>query len=206
MTPITRFYRSCDPDASLKPGDLRYADFSIARADSAGGGWRRRLGRDLGKIDRASTFLGSAVTAMREMLKLRADCAPDGPVEYKSAFASPDLEKDLIHFCGGHLRTLMILVRQCCSFTHSLPITRDVVDAALRDHVLASARRVKDEWFGKLAAVHRTHDIVNDPDYFEMLRSLCILAYANGVPQYGVEPAIQRLPRFQRALGQAAAT
>jgi hypothetical protein len=138
------------------------------------------------------------------MLKLRADHAPDGLLDYTTVFASPDLEEELIRFSAGHLRTLMILIRLCCSFTDSLPLTRDVVEAALRDHVLSSARRVKDQWIEKLAVVHKTHEIVNDTDHFEMLRSLCILAYANGVPLYGVEPAIQRLPKFQRLIAAPA--
>jgi hypothetical protein len=34
-----------------------------------------------------------------------------------------------------------------------------------------------------------------------MLQALAVLAYANGtVPVYGVEPAIQQLPKFQAAL------
>jgi hypothetical protein len=97
----------------------------------------------------------------------------------------------------------MILIRGCCSFTEELPFTRESVDAALRDHVLNSARRVKDKWIEKLAIVYKTHEIVNDPDHFEMLRTLCILAYANGVPLYGVEPAIQRDPKFQRLVANA---
>ena len=145
-----------------------------------------------------------SVAALREMLKLRADHAPDGRVDYASVFASPELAEEVIRFSGGHLRTLMILIRQCCSFTDDLPITREAVDAAFRDHVLNSARRVKDQWIEKLATVHRTHEIVNDPDHFEMLRTLCVLAYANGVPLYGVEPAIQRLPKFKRLEDKAA--
>jgi hypothetical protein len=95
----------------------------------------------------------NAVSAMRQILKLRADHAPDGPLDYAIVFASPDLEEEVIRFSAGHLRTLMILIRQCCSFTDRLPLTREVVDAALRDHVLTSARRVNDQWIEKLAAV-----------------------------------------------------
>lgn len=140
-----------------------------------------------------------SLAALHEVLKLRADFAPDGPFDFKSVFASPDLEEQVVQFSGGHRRTLMILIRQCCSFTDNLPITRDAVEAALRDHVQNSARRVRDQWIEKLATVQKTHEIINDPEHFEMLRSLCILAYANCVvPLYGVEPAIQRIPKFQR--------
>jgi len=82
MTPITRYYRSCDPDASLKPGDERYVDLAAGRADEPGGGWRKRLGRDLRKTDRASTFLVSGFLGdgkSTELLRLRQELKDGDP-------------------------------------------------------------------------------------------------------------------------------
>src|SRR4051812_8237552 len=75
MSPITRYYRSCDPDASLKPGDPRYVDLTVARAEG-GGGWRKRLARDLRQTDRASVFLVSGFLGdgkSTELLRLQED-------------------------------------------------------------------------------------------------------------------------------------
>jgi hypothetical protein len=143
----------------------------------------------------------TADAAFRDLLRARAGHAPDGLVDYGQVFDPPELDLELIRFSGGHLRTLMMLVRLCCSFTDQLPITAEVWNDALRDHLLNVDRKIKEPWLALLAMVHRTHRIVNDPDHFDMLQALAVLAYANGtVPVYGVEPAIQQLPKFQAAL------
>ncbi len=115
-------------------------------------------------------------------------------------FESAHLADDLIRYSGGHLRALMILMRQCCSFQDALPITQTAVTAAKREERLAAARRIKESWFPLLARVHKTNKILQDADHFEMLRTLCVLAYANGEPKYDVDPSIVELERFKEAM------
>lgn len=141
-----------------------------------------------------------ALDAMREVLRRRAAHAPDGPVEYNEVFASPGLADDLICLSGGHLRVLMMLVRQCCSFIDKLPITREAVDAAVREEVLIKSRAIKESWFDKLAKIHRTHAIDNDGDHMEMLVSLFVLAYGNNETRYDVDPMVTRLDKFKAAI------
>lgn len=82
--PITRVYRSCDPDSPLKPGDARYVSLAAARGELPAGsdGWRQRLARDIRRADRASTFLlagfpGDGKTT--ELLRLQDDLAKNEP-------------------------------------------------------------------------------------------------------------------------------
>jgi hypothetical protein len=123
-------------------------------------------------------------------------------VRYADVFDDPALADELIEYSGGHLRALMILMRQCCSYCDELPITAEAVASAKREERLASARRIRENWYPLLAKVHKTNKILQDPDHFEMLRTLCILSYANGEPKYDVDPSIVELERFQQALSE----
>ena len=135
-----------------------------------------------------------------DLLQKRFDHAPDGPVPFEKAFDPPELAEELARFSGGHPRNLLILFRQCCSFSDALPITREAVNAAMASEVRSCSRKVKEAWYPRLANVHKTHRIETDEEYLEMLLDLCVLMYADTEQLYAVDPPICQLDKFKKAL------
>ncbi len=145
-----------------------------------------------------------ALNAMGELLRKRFERVEGNAVSFDDVVPSGELAGELIEFSGGHPRQLLILIRQCLQFIDSLPITREAFEAAKKKEVQAASRKVPEHWFAKLAAVHATHRIDNDPEHLRMLRSLCVFAYANDEPVYAVDPAILQLKRMKEAIAARA--
>ena len=141
-----------------------------------------------------------ACDAMIELLRKRFERVEGNPISFDTVFPDKQLAEELIEFSGGHPRQLLILLRQCLQFIDKLPISREALDAAKKKEVQAASRKVPERWFPKLAAVNATHRIDNDPEHLEMLRTLCVFAYANSEPVYSVDPAILQLKRMKEAI------
>ncbi len=141
-----------------------------------------------------------AYDVMCQLLTKRFEDAPNGRVEFHDVFSDQTLAHDLIHFSGGHPRSLLILVRECLSYLDALPITRESVDAAKKHATNNAARKVREGWFEKLAKIVSSHQIENDDDHLAMLRTRCILPYANGQPLYAVDPAVGQLMKLREFL------
>jgi len=141
-----------------------------------------------------------ACDAMIELLRKRFERVEGAAIPFEAVFPDKELAEDLIEFSGGHPRQLLILVRQCLQFIDKLPISREALEAAKKKEVQAASRKVPERWFARLAAVNATHRIDNDPDHLEMLRTLCVFAYANSEPIYAVDPAILQLKRMKEAI------
>ncbi len=144
-----------------------------------------------------------ATTTLVNLLRKRFEHAPHGPVPFEKAFDPPELAEELARFSGGHPRNLLILLRQCCSFSDALPITREAVKAAMASEVRSCSRKVKEAWYPRLAKVHKTHQIETDEEYLEMLLDLCILMYSDTEQLYAVDPPICQLDKFKKALNYA---
>ena len=138
--------------------------------------------------------------ALLNLLEQRFLHAPEGRVKFADVFPDRGLAEQVVEFSGGHPRTLLILLRECCSFRDSLPITPEAFAGAKRKMVEAVSRQVREEWYEPLADVHLTHRIKNDAEHQRMLLNLCILSYSNGEPLYDVVPPITELKRFQETL------
>ncbi|HEY4688426.1 MAG TPA: hypothetical protein VIK33_03875 [Anaerolineae bacterium] len=116
----------------------------------------------------------------------------------------PDAVEPLCRACGGHPRDLMVLAHHAIEYATERPdqpITLEAVRRAEGRLVAAYSRTVLDAHFPKLARVHLTNQIVNDPDHQQMLYNLSVLEYANGLePWHDAHPAVQLLARFKQAL------
>ena len=138
--------------------------------------------------------------ALLSLLEGRFANAPEGSVPFDQVFPDESLAEEIVEFSGGHPRTLLILLRECCSFRDSLPLTRQAFEGAKRKMIEAVSRQVREDWYELLAEVHLTHRIKNDLNHQQMLLNLCILSYRNREPLYDVVPAILELKRFRDAL------
>jgi hypothetical protein len=147
-----------------------------------------------------STQRNAGKQALLYLLKQRFEQAPEGSVPFNDVFPDRDLAEEIVEFSGGHPRTLLILLRECCSFRDDLPITREAFEGAKRKMIEAVSRQVREEWYEPLAMVHLTHRIQNDLEHHRMLLNLCILSYSDGEPLYDVVPPILELKRFQEAI------
>jgi len=141
-----------------------------------------------------------AIDAMLELLRKRFERVEGKSIAFQAVFPNVRLAEELIEFSGGHPRQLLILIRQCLQFIDELPISRKAFEAAKKKEVQAASRKVPERWFAKLAAVNATHRIDNDTEHLEMLRTLCVFAYANSEPVYSVDPAILQLKRMKEAI------
>src|SRR5438067_2416342 len=62
LDPVTRIYRSCDPNKPLEADDKRYVPLAEARGETNAkqGGWRQQLINSIRRTDQPTTFLISS--------------------------------------------------------------------------------------------------------------------------------------------------
>jgi len=111
------------------------------------------------------------------------------------------------YFCrmsGGHIRDLMIMIRQACTYLDELPITMEVAEKVVNKHREDYRRAIPKDYWKKLAEVDKTKDIDNSLEYQNMLYYLMVMFYLNDKSWYDVHPAIKELERFKKTAAESA--
>jgi len=71
----------------------------------------------------------AGMEALCEIVRKRLVAAQ---VEQQTAFDSTDTLKYLCRMSGGHVRNLLILIRSACTVAGALPLTRHIIEQAVR--------------------------------------------------------------------------
>jgi hypothetical protein len=148
---------------------------------------------------------------LRQLLQQRLE---DIPLE--EVFEAEALEF-LLKYSGGHIRNLMIFVRNACTYTNTIPIKLPAVHQAVHQSVRTYSTAVPEHHWSKLAQLDYAADqqlINGDEDYLQMLENLSILEYMNdcrsndpfnpgvpwsAAPWYAVNPIVKELTKFKSA-------
>lgn len=137
-----------------------------------------------------------ALSAMVDAVDLRMDI--------ETLFEKPGDVVDLCRMSGGHLRHLMMMLRDACSYTaDGERVSSEAVGLAIQNLVNDFQRTIADHEIEALLEVHRTHRLPNRDDCTSLPLKLLVLEYRNGSPWNDVHPAAQQTTLFQNALAAA---
>lgn len=146
------------------------------------------------------------IETLRKILQKRF-----GQLELDKAFES-DALNFLLDNSGGHVRTLMLFVRQASTYTDKLPINLTAAHKAIQKTVRTYSTSIPEHHWEKLALLDLSDNqrIPNgDDDYRVMLENLSVLEYVNGgdenpyadaEPWYAVNPIVRELQKFKAAV------
>ncbi len=147
----------------------------------------------------------AGIESMRQILQKRLS-----GLKLEEVFTTEALDF-LLKYSGGHVRNLMIFVRNACAYTTALPITLSVAQKSIRQTVNHYSSSIPEAHWQKLAQLDLSADqrIPNgDEDYLKMFENLSILEYINGgdenifeeaEPWYAVNPIVRELMKFKEA-------
>lgn len=145
------------------------------------------------------------VDCMRRLLQKRL-----GGLGLNEVFAE-DALNFLLTYSGGHVRDLMIFVREACTYG-DLPIPLKAAHQAIAQTVRTYSTSIHKDHWKKLAELDLSADQKipgGDPDYLAMLENLSVLEYINGgeddpfadaEPWYAVNPIVRELQKFKSAV------
>lgn len=120
-----------------------------------------------------------------------------------------DSEETVTRLClmsGGHVRELMLLVREAIVQTDILPISAQAVQRSITKARDVYRRTVEREQWQILAEVYQSKQLQNDDGYRSLLLSRCLLEYVefdenNELKRWcDVHPLIVGLPEFQEVI------
>lgn len=120
-------------------------------------------------------------------------------------FETSEIVTSLCLASGGHVRELLLLVKEAINRVDTLPITSKAVRRAIAETRDTYRRTVEKEQWNVLAQVAHTREIDNDEPHRELLFRRCVLEYRyydeNDDMQcwYDVHPLIKAIPEFKDA-------
>jgi hypothetical protein len=133
--------------------------------------------------------------AMRTIVRKRLEAAE---VSQPLVFDSDETLDYLCRLSGGHIRNLLILIRSACTIAGALPLTRPVVEQAVRGMSNDFERALnRPDFFKVLREIHQTKALPGSADDQLLLYNLSVLEYLNGEVWYTVNPAVQALEKFK---------
>ncbi|MEM1115640.1 MAG: P-loop NTPase fold protein [Bacteroidota bacterium] len=142
--------------------------------------------------DQEGNDSSDALDAMVDAVSLRIDI--------DSVFENSEDVRSLCRMSGGHLRDLMRLIRQACSYTaDGEKISTEAVRNAIQEIVNGYQRSILDSELPRLVEIHRTHHLPNHEDCEDLPLKLLVLEYRNGQPWHDVHPAVLQTALFQDA-------
>lgn len=149
---------------------------------------------------------------VREIIQKRV-AQVDGNLSIETQlFESEESLNQLCLMSGGHMRSLVSLLRSAISYTDSFPISQSAIAKAItqarniyRRAVEEELRQERNQW-QILAEVYRSKRMKNGGEYRSLLFNRCLLEYCY-VDEEGeehrwvdVNPLIVKLPEFQEAV------
>jgi len=125
-----------------------------------------------------------ALKALGEIVGRRGRAAG---LDINDIFEGEDLLREILVVSGGHVRTLLRMLRSMLNRCGDLPITRDIAEKAIRREAAELAYAMSADDWRIVASVHATKEPVNGPEsefWNELIRGQYIFAYYQDVPRY----------------------
>ena len=123
-------------------------------------------------------------------------------------FENEDVVKQLCIASGGHVRELLLLMKEAMNRANDLPIPTRAVRRAIAETRDTYRRTVEKEQWAVLAQVAQDRSIDNDEDHRDLLFRRCLMEYRffdkDDVLQcwYDAHPLIKGIPEFKEAQAQ----
>lgn len=123
-------------------------------------------------------------------------------------FENEDVVKQLCIASGGHVRELLLLMKEAMNRANDLPIPTRAVRRAIAETRDTYRRTVEKDQWAVLAQVAQDRSIDNDEDHRDLLFRRCLMEYRffdeNDVLQcwYDAHPLIKGIPEFKEAQAQ----
>jgi hypothetical protein len=135
--------------------------------------------------------------AMVEILGRRAskgfgDDGLDAASSAQRLFAEPELVEEVVRLSGGHVRSLLVMITALLSRVDELPIGAATFQQCAREEARSLTKGLFPADRAVLAEVARTHEALEDPRFFALLRNLYVFAYETGADEdwYGLNPLL----------------
>jgi len=126
-------------------------------------------------------------------------------VDLDAVFEHPEDVRDLCRVSGGHLRDLMILLREALTYTpDDARVPTDSVRLAVQELANDKQRSIQADEVDRLVEVYETKMLPNRSTYASLATKLLVLEYRNSTIWNDVHPAVQRTALFQAALAEKA--
>jgi hypothetical protein len=147
------------------------------------------------------------INKVTELLQKRLSLI-DSNLSIVDMFENREALDNLCRMSGGHVRNLLLLMKEAIKYTDSLPITNRALQRSLSE--LRNTYRntiFANEWEA-LAKVHYSKQIENDQLYRGLLFNRCILEYRYSNDQeesqvwYDIHPLIKGIKEFQDTYNQ----
>jgi hypothetical protein len=125
-----------------------------------------------------------ALMALGEIVGRRGRAAG---LEIGDIFEDEDLQREILVVSGGHVRTLLRMLRSMLNRCDDLPITRDIAKKAIRRESAELANTMSEDDWRVVAKVHETKEPVNGPEaeyWNELIRGQYVFAYYQDGPRY----------------------
>jgi hypothetical protein len=122
-----------------------------------------------------------------------------------------DNRESLENLClmsGGHVRNLLLLMKEALKYTNTLPISKKALQRSISELRNTYKNTIYFNEWEALAKVHKSKEIVNDQLYRGLLFNRCILEYRYQEPDgetkfwYDIHPLIKGIKEFQDAYNQ----
>ena len=122
-------------------------------------------------------------------------------MDVDSLFEHPSDVRELCRMSGGHLRDLMLMLRDACSYTpDGKKISTSAVNTAIQNLVANYQRQIHEDEIESMIQVHRTKRLPNSPECARLPVNLLVLEYRNGsTPWNDVHPAALLTPQLKPA-------
>lgn len=146
-------------------------------------------------IEKVKELIGKRVAKINRELSIETEI-----------FESEEVLNKLCLMSGGHVRELMLLMRDAIKRTDSLPLSARVVQRAITEARTPFIRTVEEEQWQILLEVYRSKEIENNQEYRNLLFNRCLLEYCffdgDGERQswYDVHPLLQGSREFKELL------
>lgn len=134
--------------------------------------------------DRDGNEHSLALKALGEIVGRRGRAAG---LDISDMFEGEDLLREILVVSGGHVRTLLRMLRSMLNRCDDLPITRDIAEKAIRREAAELAVAMSDDDWRILAKVHATKEPVNGPEtehWNELIRGQYVFAYYQDGARY----------------------
>jgi hypothetical protein len=125
-----------------------------------------------------------ALEALSEIVSRRGRAAG---LEICDIFDGEELLHEILIMSGGHVRTLLRMLRSMLNRCDDLPITRDIAEKAIKREAAELARAMSDDDWQIVSKVHATKEPASGPesDYWnELIRGQYVFAYYQDGPRY----------------------
>lgn len=125
-----------------------------------------------------------ALEALTEIVDRRGRAAG---LDISDIFEGEDLLREILIMSGGHVRTLLRMLRSMLNRCDDLPITRDIAEKAIKREAAELARALSDDDWEVVSKVHATKEPPQgaESDYWnELIRGQHVFAYYEDGPRY----------------------